>query len=51
MYVCMYVCMYVKFEEAGIVTRSLLDMSTRVTYEEFASRFPDVVVVSILRVF
>ena len=34
---------------AGIVT-SLLNMTTRVTYEKYAPRFPDVVLVLILRV-
>ena len=39
-----------KFEKTGIMT-SFPDMATRVTCEKYASRFPDVVIVSILRVF
>ena len=41
---------YYKQNKAGIVT-SLLNMTTRVTHEKYATWFPDVVVVLILRVF
>ena len=37
-----------KLEKAGIVT-SLLNIATRVTYEKYVIRFPDVVVVLILQ--
>ena len=39
-----------KQNKAGIVT-SLVNMTTCVTNEKYATRFPDVVVVLILRVF